>query len=80
MTLSHVTVALSFIPGFTHSCYGSSLAYAGLPHTNEHLSDLAFIIILLTPDLLSSRPGWNRRWCYHRNLTGHPETAMWKSP
>ena len=45
--------------------YGSSLAYAGLPHTNEHLCDHVFIIILLTSALLSPRPRWNRRWCYH---------------
>ena len=59
------TVASAFIPGSTHPCHSSSLAYAGLPHTNEHLCDHVFIIILLTPDLLSSRPGWNRRWGYH---------------
>ena len=67
MTLSLATVALSFIPGSTHSRYGSSLAFAGLPHTNAHLSDQVFIIILLTSALLSPRPGWNRRWCYHRS-------------
>lgn len=67
MTLSHVTVTLSFIPGFTHSCHGSSLALARFPHTNEHLCDHVFIIILLTSALLSPRPGWNRRWCYHRS-------------
>ena len=69
MTLSHVTVALSFIPGSAHPCHGSSLAYAGLPHTNEHLCDHVFIIISLTSALLSPRPGWNRRWCYHRQVS-----------
>ena len=59
-------VALAFIPSSTHLRYGSSLAFAGLPHTNEHLCDHVFIIILLTSALLSPRPGWNRRWCYHR--------------
>ena len=54
------------IPGSTHSRYGSSLAYAGLPHTNELLCDHVVITILLTSALLSPRPGWNRRWCYHR--------------
>ena len=63
--LIHATVAPSFIPCSTHSCYGSSLAYAGLPHTNEHLCDHVFITILLTSALLSPRPGWNLRWCYH---------------
>ena len=58
-------VAHVFIPDFTHPRHRNSLAYAGLPHTNEHLCDHVFIIILLTPDLLSSRPGWNRRGCYH---------------
>ena len=42
------TVALAFILGSTHPRYGSSLAFAGLPHTNEHLCDHVFIIILLT--------------------------------
>ena len=65
MTLSLATVSHVLIPGSTHSRYGSSLAYAGLPHTNEHLCDHVFITILLTSDLLSSRPGWNRRWGYH---------------
>ena len=46
--------------------YGSFPAYAGFPHTNEHLCDHVFITILLTSALLSPRPGWNRRWCYHR--------------
>ena len=46
--------------------YGNSLAYAGLPHTNEHLCDHVVITILLTSALSSPRPGWNRRWCYHR--------------
>ena len=39
MTLSHVTVALSFIPGSTHPRHGSSPAYAGLLHTNEYLRE-----------------------------------------
>lgn len=56
------------IPDSTHPRYGSSLAYAGLPHTNEHLCDHVFITILLTSALLSPRPGWNRRWCYHRSI------------
>ena len=66
MTLSLATVTPAFIPGSTNSCYGSSLVYAGLPHTNEHLCYHMVITILLTSDLLSPRPGWNRRWCYHR--------------
>lgn len=45
--LIHATVAPAFIPGFTHPCHGSSLVYAGLPHTNEHLCDHVFIIIRL---------------------------------
>ena len=68
MTLSHVTVTLSFIPGSTHLRYCSAPAYAGLPHTNEHLCDHVFITITLTAGLLSPRPGWNRRWCYHRQV------------
>ena len=40
MTLSLATVAPAFIPGPTHPRYSSSLAYAGLPHTNEHLSTM----------------------------------------
>ena len=68
MTLSLATVAPAFIPGSTHPCHGSSPSYAGLPHTNEHLYDHVFIIITLTSALLSSRPGWNRRWCYHRQV------------
>ena len=64
--LIHATVARLFIPGSTHPRYGSSLAYAGLHHTNEHLCDHVVITILLTSALLSPRPGWNRRWCYHR--------------
>ena len=56
-TIFDATVALSFISGSTHSRYGSSLAYAGLPHTNEHLCDHVFITILLTSALLSPRPG-----------------------
>ena len=35
----------------------SFLAYAGLPHTNEHLCDHVVITILLTSALLSPRPG-----------------------
>lgn len=62
MTLSHVTVALSFIPGSTHPRHGSSPAYAGLLHTNEYLREHE----ILTVELLSPRPRWNRRWCYHR--------------
>ena len=62
------TVALSFIPGFTHPCHRSSLIYAGLPHMNEHLCDHE----ILTSDLLSPRPGWNRRWCYHRSVPKKP--------
>ena len=68
MTLSHATVTLSFIPGSTRPCHGSSLAYAGLPHTDEHLCDHVVITITLTSTLLSPRPGWNRRWCYHRQV------------
>ena len=68
MTLSHVTVTPAFIPDSTHPRYGSSSAYAGLPHTNEHLCDHVVITILLTSALLSPRPGWNRRWCYHRSI------------
>lgn len=68
MTLSLATVAPAFIPGFTHPCNGSSLAFAGLPHTNEHLCDHVVITILLISALLSPRPGWNRRWCYHRQV------------
>ena len=66
MTLSLATVTPAFIPSSTHSCYGSSLVYAGLPHTNEHLCYHLSITILLTSALLSPRPEWNRRWCYHR--------------
>ena len=51
------TVTAVFSPDDTITRYGSSLAYAGLPHTNEHLCDHVFITILLTPDLLSPRPG-----------------------
>ena len=47
MTLSHVTVTPAFISDSTHPCYGSSLDYAGFPHTNEHLCDHVFIIICL---------------------------------
>ena len=61
--LIHATVAPAFIPGSTHPCHGSSLVYAGLPYTNEHLREHEN----LTPNLLSPRPGWNRRWCYHRS-------------
>lgn len=66
MTLSLATVAPAFIPGSTHLRYCSAPAYAGFPHTNEHLCDHVFITILLTSTLLSPRPGWNHRWCYHR--------------
>ena len=45
------TVAPAFIPGSTHLRYCSAPAYAGLPHTNEHLCDHVFIIILLTSAL-----------------------------
>lgn len=68
MTLSLATVAPAFISDSTHPRYGSSLALAGLHHRNEHLCDHMFITILLTAALLSSRPGWNRRWCYHRQV------------
>ena len=63
--LIYATVTPAFIPGSTHPCHGSSLAYAGLHHTNEHLCDHVFIPFLPTSALLSPRPGWNRRWCYH---------------
>ena len=52
------------IPDFTHPCYGSATAYAGLHHRNEHLCEHE----ILASALLSSRPGWNRRWCYHRSV------------
>ena len=55
--LIRATVAPAFIPGSTHSRYISSPAHAGLPHTNAYICDHVFITILLTPDLLSSRPG-----------------------
>ena len=64
--LIYATVTPAFIPGSTHPCHGSSPAYAGLLHTNGHLCDHVFITITLTSALLSPRPGWNRRWCYHR--------------
>lgn len=51
------SVAHVVIPGSTHPCHGSSLAYAGLHHTNEHLCDHVVITILLTSALLSPRPG-----------------------
>lgn len=54
---THATVTPAFIPDSTHPCYGNSLAYAGLPHTNEHLCGHVVITITLTPALLSSRPG-----------------------
>ena len=87
MTLSLATVAPAFIPGSTHSCYGSSR----LPHTNEHLCDHVVIIITLTSALLSPRPGWNRRWGYHcsvpkplcerhRNLGTSPHGAIRHKP
>ena len=34
------------------------------PRTNEHLREHE----MLTSDLLSPRPRWNRRWCYHRQV------------
>ena len=64
MALSHITVAPSFIPESTHPCHRNSPAYAGLPHANEHLREH----VILTPTLLSPRPGWNCRWCYHRSV------------
>lgn len=87
MILSHVTVTLSFIPGSTHPCHGSSLAYARLPHTNEYRNEHE----ILTSALLSPRPGWNRRWCYHlsapkplckshRNLGTPPHCAIRHKP
>ena len=57
MTLSLATVSHVLIPDSTHLRYGNSLAYAGLPHTNEHLCDHVVITITLTADLLSPRPG-----------------------
>ena len=57
MTPTLVTVAPAFIPGSTHLRYCSAPAYAGLPHTNEHLCDHVVITITLTSDLLSPRPG-----------------------
>ena len=47
------TVAAIFSPYDTITRYGSSLAYAGLPHTNEYLRERMFI----TSALLSPRPG-----------------------
>ena len=78
MTLSFATVAPSLaliaptlatvshvlIPDSTHPRYGNSPAYAVLPHTNEHLRKHE----ILTSALSSPRPGWNRRWCYHRSV------------
>lgn len=58
-----------FIPGSTHPRHRSFLVYAGLPQTNEHK--------IISTNLLSPRPGWNRRWCYHGSS---PDNAMWKSP
>lgn len=49
MTLSHVTVAAVFSPDSTNTRYGSSPAYAGLPHTNEYLREHE----MLTFDLFS---------------------------
>ena len=46
----------------------ASLLMPDYPHTNEHLCDHVFITILLTSALLSPRPGWNLRWCYHRQV------------
>ena len=56
-TMNVATVTAVFSPDGTITRYGSSLAYAGLPHTNKHLCDNVFIIILLTSALLSPRPG-----------------------
>ena len=53
-----------FIPDSTHPRHRSFLVYVGLPHTNEHLREHE----IHTPNLLSPRPGWNRRWCYHRSI------------
>ena len=50
-----------FSPDGTITRYGSSLVYAGLRYTNEHLCDHE----ILTSALLSPRLGWNRRWGYH---------------
>ena len=57
IVLSPATVAHVFIPGSTHPRHRSFLVYAGLPQTNEHK--------IISTNLLSPRPGWNRRWCYH---------------
>ena len=43
----NATVAAVFSPDSTNARYGSSLAFAGFPHTNEHLYDHVFIIICL---------------------------------
>ena len=56
-TIFDAMVALVFSPDGTNPRYGSSLAYAGLHHTNEHLRNYVFITITLTDDLLSPRPG-----------------------
>lgn len=53
------------------------------PQTNEHK--------IISTNLLSPRPGWNRRWCYHRqvpkplckshrNLGTSPHSAIWHKP
>ena len=68
ISLIHAMVAPAFISDSTHLRYGSAPAYAGLPHTNEYLCDHVVITITLTAALLSPRPGWNRRWCYHRQV------------
>jgi len=60
----------SFISGSTHPCYGSSLAYAGLPHTNEHLCDHVFIIICL----VISKTGMKSQMMLSPLS---PETVMW---
>ena len=51
-TVSHV-----LIPDSTHPRYSSSLAFAGLHHTNGHLCGHVVITITLTSALLSPRPG-----------------------
>lgn len=60
--LIHATVAHVFILGSTHPRHRNSLVYAGLLYMNEYLCDHE----ILTAALLSPRPGWNHRWCYHR--------------
>lgn len=83
IVLSPATVAHVFIPGSTHPHHRSFLVYAGLPQTNEHK--------IISTNLLSPRPGWNRRWCYHgpapitlckshRNLGTSPHSAIRHKP